>query len=42
MDKQNYTLREFEIQVLKENCSLLQGKLTKELEDRILKRKRVL
>ncbi len=42
MDKQNYTLREFEMQVLKENCALLKGKLTKELEDRILKRKRVL
>ena len=42
MDKQNYTLREFEIQVLKENYSLLKSKLINELEDRILKRKRVL
>jgi len=42
MDKQNYTLRDLEIQVLKENYSILNGKLTKELEDRILKRKRVL
>lgn len=42
MDKQNYTLREFEIQVLKKNFSLLKAKLSKELEDRILKRKRVL
>lgn len=30
------------MQVLKENCSLLKGKLINELEDRILKRKRVL
>ncbi len=42
MDKQNYTLREFEIQVLEKNFSLLKVKLSKELEDRILKRKRVL
>ena len=42
MDKQNYTLRELEIQVLKENCSLLKGELINELEDRILKRKRIL
>lgn len=42
MDKQNYTLRDFEIQVITENYSILNGKLTKELEDRILKRKRVL
>ena len=42
MDKQNYTLRGIEIQVLKENCSLLSDKLTEELEAQILKRKRVL
>jgi len=42
MDKQNYTLRKFEIQVLNENRALLKGKLAKELEDKILKRKRVL
>lgn len=42
MDKQNYTLRELEIQVLKKNFSHLKVKLSKELEDRILKRKRVL
>lgn len=42
MDKQNYTLREFEIQVLKENFALLESNLTDELENRILKRKRVL
>lgn len=42
MDKQNYTLREFEIQVLKKNFSLLKEKLTDELSNRIFKRKRVL
>lgn len=42
MDKQNYTLREIEMQVLKENFSLLQSKITDELGNRILKRKRVL
>jgi len=42
MDKQNYTLRELEKQVLKKDCALLKGKLTKELEERILRRKRVL
>ena len=42
MDKQNYTLRGIEVQVLKENRSLLSDKLTEELEDQILKRKRVL
>jgi len=42
MDKQNYTLRDLEIQVIKENYSILNGKLTKELEDWMLKRKRVL
>lgn len=42
MDKQNYTLREFETQALKENYSLLKSKLTNALEDRIFKRKRIL
>lgn len=42
MDKQNYTLRDFEKQVLKENFTYLKGRLISELENRILKRKRVL
>lgn len=42
MDKRNYTLREIEIQALKENCSLMKSKLINELENRVLKRKRVL
>ena len=37
MDKQNYTLRELEMQVLKENCSLLKSELIYTLEGRILK-----
>ena len=41
MDKQNYTLRKIEIQVLKENHALLMSELTQALEGQILKRKRV-
>ncbi len=42
MDKQNYTLREFKIQALKEYIFSQEDKLAKELEHRIFKRKRIL